>query len=45
LANISYRVGRKLTIAQSTGVIAGDAQAEALRTRDYRDPYIVPAIV
>ncbi|MBL8214847.1 MAG: Gfo/Idh/MocA family oxidoreductase [Bryobacterales bacterium] len=45
LANISLRVGRKLTIAQSTGAIAGDAQAESMRTRDYREPFVVPASV
>ena len=45
LANISLRTGRKLTLAQSTGRIAGDDQAEAMRTRDYREPYVVPATV
>jgi hypothetical protein len=45
LANISLRTGRKLTLAQSTGRIAGDDQAEAMRTRDYREPYVVPAAV
>ena len=44
-ANISLRTGRKLTLAQSTGRIAGDDQAEAMRTRDYREPYVVPASV
>jgi predicted dehydrogenase len=41
LANISLRTGRKLTIAQSSGRIAADDQAEAMRTRDYREPYVV----
>ena len=45
LANISLRTGRKLSIAQSSGRIAGDDQAESMRTRDYREPYIVPAQV
>jgi len=45
LANISLRTGRKLTLAQSNGRIAGDDQAEAMRARDYREPYVVPAAV
>ena len=42
LANISYRVGRTLRIAQSTGRFLGDEEANALRTRNYREPYVVP---
>jgi predicted dehydrogenase len=45
LANISYRVGRELRVDQSTGHFAGDDQANALYTRNYREPYIVPATV
>jgi len=40
LGNISYRVGRKLTI-ESGPRFAGDAQANKLITRDYRKPYVV----
>jgi hypothetical protein len=40
LANISYRVGRKLTLA-SGPKFAGDPQADKLITRDYRRPYVV----
>src|SRR5262249_9764427 len=41
LANISYRVGRKLTI-ESGPRFANDDQANALRTRpEYRKPYVV----
>lgn len=42
LANISLRCGRSLKIAQSTGRFVSDDQANAMQTRDYRDPYIVP---
>jgi predicted dehydrogenase len=45
LANISYRVGRRLRIAPSTGRFLGDEEANALLTRDYRAPYVVPANV
>jgi predicted dehydrogenase len=41
LANISYRVGRTLRMAQSTGRFLGDEEANALLTRNYREPYIV----
>ncbi len=39
LANISYRVGRQLTI--ENGNFQNDADAQNLRTRDYRKPYVV----
>ncbi len=42
LANISYRVGRKVRLNQSTGRFLGDDEANALLTRDYRKPYVVP---
>ena len=41
LANISYRVGRALRMAQSTGHFLGDEEANAMLTRNYREPYIV----
>jgi hypothetical protein len=40
LANISYRVGRKLTIGAGPK-FTGDADANKLPTRDYRRPYVV----
>ncbi|HYM11618.1 MAG TPA: Gfo/Idh/MocA family oxidoreductase [Bryobacterales bacterium] len=45
LANISYRVGRRLRIAPATGRFLGDDEANALLTRDYRKPYVVPESV
>ncbi len=42
LANIAYRVNRTLRIADSTGRFLGDEQANALISRDYRAPYVVP---
>jgi predicted dehydrogenase len=45
LANISYRVGRELRVDQSTGHFANDDQANALYTRNYREPYVVPESV
>jgi len=42
LANISYRVGRRLTIDPAAWRILGDSEAERMLTRNYRAPYIVP---
>jgi predicted dehydrogenase len=42
LANISYRVGRRLTIDQANWRILNDPEAERLLTRNYRAPYVVP---
>jgi predicted dehydrogenase len=40
LANISYRVGRKLTLTAGPK-FANDSEANKLITRDYRKPYVV----
>jgi predicted dehydrogenase len=40
LANISYRVGRKLTITSGPH-FANDAEAEKMLSRNYRKPYVV----
>ena len=45
LANISYRVGRRLTIDPATWRIVNDSEAERLLTRNYRAPYVVPGKV
>ncbi len=41
-ANISYRVGRMLHLDERGAKFAGDEQANALLTRKYRAPYVVP---
>jgi hypothetical protein len=40
LANISYRVGRKLTLSSGPKFV-NDAEANKLLTREYRKPYAV----
>jgi Oxidoreductase family, C-terminal alpha/beta domain len=40
LANISYRVGRKVTLTPGPK-FANDKEADALLTRQYRQPYVV----
>jgi len=40
LGNISYRVGRKLTV-EGGPRFSGDSEANKLITRDYRRPYVV----
>jgi predicted dehydrogenase len=43
MANISYRLGRKLQFDAATGSFAGDPEANAMRSRPaYRAPYVVP---
>ena len=42
MANIAYRVGRRLKVNQSTGQFLGDDEANGLTTRDYRAPYDIP---
>jgi predicted dehydrogenase len=42
MANISYRLGRKLTYDSASGAFAADAEANAMTTRPvYRSPFIV----
>jgi predicted dehydrogenase len=45
LGNIAYRLGRKLPINPSTESFVNDAEADAMLTRDYRAPFVVPAKV
>lgn len=45
LANISYRLGRTLHFDSKTMTCVGDAEANAMFTRNYRAPYVVPASV
>jgi predicted dehydrogenase len=42
LGNISYRLGRKLQINPSTESFVNDAEADAMLTRHYRAPFVVP---
>jgi len=45
LGNIAYRLGRKLHINPSTESFVNDSEADAMLTRDYRAPFVVPAKV
>jgi hypothetical protein len=42
LANIAYRVGKTLQVDQATGRFKNDEAANAMQTRNYRKPYVVP---
>ena len=45
MANVSYRLGRALKFDSATGSFAGDAEANAMRSRPaYREPFVVPEI-
>ena len=45
IANISYRLKRRLAMDPQTERFLNDAEANAMLTRDYRKPYVVPANV
>lgn len=45
LANISYRVGRRLFFDGATEKFIKDKAADKLLTREYRAPYVVPKVV
>jgi predicted dehydrogenase len=45
LGNIAYRLGRKLHVNPSTESFVGDSEADALLSRDYRQPFVVPSKV
>jgi predicted dehydrogenase len=45
LGNIAYRLGRKLHINPSTESFVNDSEADAMLTRDYRAPFVVPTKV
>ncbi|MFN7924485.1 MAG: Gfo/Idh/MocA family oxidoreductase [Bryobacteraceae bacterium] len=42
MANISYRLGRRLTVDPAKQNFMGDADANRMLTRKYRAPYVVP---
>ncbi|MCZ2157018.1 MAG: Gfo/Idh/MocA family oxidoreductase [Bryobacterales bacterium] len=45
LANLSYRTGKELRISQTSGKFINDEVADALYSRDYRAPFVVPDVV
>jgi predicted dehydrogenase len=45
LANISYRVGRRLHFDPVKETFLHDTEADAMLTREYRHPFVVPEIV
>jgi len=45
LSNISYQLGRPVNFLSDTEKFANDAEADALLTRKYREPYVVPETV
>ncbi|HUV00793.1 MAG TPA: Gfo/Idh/MocA family oxidoreductase [Bacteroidales bacterium] len=45
LANISYRLERELTFDGEKEKFVNDKEADAMLTRNYRSPYVVPAVV
>jgi len=42
MANISYRLGRSLRFMKDSEKFVDDAEANAMLTRSYRKPYVVP---
>lgn len=42
LGNISYRLGRQLDFDPETEKFVNDSEADAMLTREYRAPYVVP---
>ncbi|HWR50840.1 MAG TPA: Gfo/Idh/MocA family oxidoreductase [Bryobacteraceae bacterium] len=42
LANIAFRTGRKLNFDPASETFPGDAEANALLGRKYREPYVLP---
>jgi predicted dehydrogenase len=45
LGNIAYRLGRKLHINPSSESFVNDPEADAMLTREYRAPFVVPSKV
>ncbi|HEY0110577.1 MAG TPA: Gfo/Idh/MocA family oxidoreductase [Fibrella sp.] len=45
LGNIAYRLGRTLNFDPQKEVFVGDKQANAMLTRKYRAPYLIPTTV
>ncbi len=45
IANISYRLGREVAWDSSTNRFAGDDEANAMMSRQYRTPFVLPKTV
>ena len=45
LGNIAYKLGRKLRVNPSSESFLGDPEADAMLTREYRAPFVVPSQV
>jgi hypothetical protein len=45
LGNISYKLGRSLNFDPKTERFVRDPEADKLLTREYRQPYTLPAVV
>jgi hypothetical protein len=45
MANISYKLGRALAFSGENEKFVNDAEADALLTREYRKPFVVPDTV
>jgi predicted dehydrogenase len=45
LGNIAYRLGRTVNFDPASETFPGDAPANAMLSRDYRKPFVVPKIV
>ena len=45
LGNIAYRLGRKLHVNPATESFVNDPEADAMLTREYRAPFVVPVKV
>lgn len=45
LGNISYRLGRQLKFDPQAETFVNDPEADALLTRQYREPFVVPEVV
>ena len=45
LGNIAYRLGRQLKFDPTAETFVGDSEADAMLTRHYRTPFVVPETV
>ena len=45
LDGTTYRVGRRLTVDVKKEAFVGDKEADAMLTREYRKPFVMPQTV